>query len=249
MIFEDYKIAFVLQTLTVCPARALSPVVLTIPHDGGMQDTDLSGFFKPRRRGIKSCDPHTWYFAKEVLLSVAVYAIRGLIPRCYIDYNRSREQAVEDERLLPWYDYYHDSMADVVEHLVSSYSSENILLLDIHNMRSLQPSYGNYDVILGTCNQKTVFSDVAISLTKFLRIAGFRVFLPEAQPVGKKPDLFKGGFTVSHYSDTYKINAIQIEIAGELLATPLSNKGLALAHSIIGFLQLYKAIVRGHSVS
>lgn len=249
MVLEGYILTRAMQTMVFRPANAASPIILSIPHDGLLQNDGEFRFLKLRSNGIKSHDPHVWSFVKQILLSKLVHVVRGLVPRCYIDYNRSPEQALEESLLLPWYDYYHDSIGGIVEGLLSKYLPENILLIDIHNMRSLQPVYGNYDVILGTCNKKTVVSDVDVCLAKVLRDDDFEVFLPETRPVRNKPDLFRGGFTVRHYAEAYKINAIQIEIAGELLATPLSNKGLALAHSIIGFLQLYKAIVRGDSVS
>jgi len=228
-----------------------SPIVITVPHDRGFHPHDLLGLFKERGKGVKGRDIHIWPIVKDILLEVRVNAVRGLFPRHFIDYNRSLEginyypvsngepqTALDDERLKPFYNHYHQQIANFLERTIRLYREKGCVLLDFHGF-SKQPAYGDYDLIFGTGNRITVKSDVDKALANFLLTRGYRVFLPAQETLGQLEDMYSADYTVRHYAEKFDIDAIQIEVAKSFRVLEGKKIGRKLSADVAEFLRLY----------
>ena len=224
-----------------------SPIVITVPHDRGFYPHDLFGFFEPREKGVKGHDGHIWPIVKDILLRVRVNAVRGLFPRHFIDYNRSpegisyyplsqkeTETAFDDARLRHIYDYYHRAVTRLLMKSIRTYGQEKCLLVDFHGFTK-QPSYGEYDIILGTGNRITVHSSIDQALTDFLSDRGYQVFLPVEETIGQQEDVYSADFTVRHYAEKFGIDAIQIEVAKKFRVLEGKEIGQKLSADIAEF--------------
>ena len=201
-----------------------SHIVITVPHDV-IFPADLYGFFESREDGCFGADRQVWPIVKDIMLQTKVHSVRGFIPRGMIDFNRyitSNEKkifgcketqiAFKDNQLRVFYDQYHSSIDRLLESSIEVFGGKRVLLLDFHGFNR-QPSYGEYDIILGTLNRKTLYSDVDQLLYDYLMQKGYRVFLPKEESViHGKVDFMNGQFTVYNYSMKYKVSAIQVEI-------------------------------------
>ena len=212
-------------------AQKVSPVVVSVPHDG-LGSFDFRGLFLERSRGYKGRDKYVWPIVKDIALRYPVSAIRGLIPRAFIDYNRSwpvginyypkkqkeADKALDDDKLADAYSYYHGEIDRLISLAIRKYGIEKCLLIDLHGF-SKQPPYapeGGFDLIFGTGNRKTIlYGNIDRKLYEFLRYHEYRVFLPEELSVDNEEDYYSADFTTRNHSETKKVNAIQIEVASK----------------------------------
>lgn len=213
----------------------LPRVIVTVPHDG-LMEKDFAGLFEKRRRGISVRDINVWPIVRDVLMIVSADVVRGMIPRCLLDYNRSEEEALEDERWLESYNAYHSAIAGLVRCMVEQHGESECLLLDFHGFTD-QPNYGEYDIILGTGNCTTVFSEVDKQLFEFLRNRKYQVFFPKKERVGGSEDEYNGGFTIRHYAKKFGINAIQLEISKIFRTKEGEGRGKILASDLADFIR------------
>jgi N-formylglutamate amidohydrolase len=229
-----------------------SPIIITVPHDRGFSSYDLYGLLESRENGIKGRDKYVWPIVKDILLGAKVNAVRGLLPRTFVDYNRppdktsgysSEEEiqiAFDDPRLRGFYGHYHQTIAQLIRKAIEKFGLRKCLLMDLHGF-SLQPPYGEYDLILGTGNRITVNSDVDQRLADFLATRGYRIFLPAEKPIGPSEDKYDAEFTTRHYAQEFGIDAIQIEIAQKFRVLEGIEVGQQLSADMTEFFTLYLA--------
>lgn len=197
------------QSAWTLEAKDVSPVIITVPHDGSPPH-DFLGFFGERKKGEKGLDSNVWPIVKDILcITDKASAVRGVFPRGWIDFNRppvasqqDMETAFDDPGLKRYYDYYHGEVARLIKMAIESHGQENCLLMDFHGFVK-QPANGEYDVILGT-GKKT---ELEKTLEKFLSERGYRVLSEPPENV------YGAGFTTLFYAKIFGIDAIQIEVA------------------------------------
>lgn len=242
--YESQNSLFV-QTLT--PSTP-SPIILSVPHDG-LRKEDFEGIYAPRKIGHHIRDVSTWLVAKDILLHHPCSAVRGLMPRKFIDYNRSWPEAInyypltqsevhtaiDDPRLEKYYRNYHAQIDERVADGSRFFEKDKILLLDIHGF-SKQPPYappGGFDLIFGTGNRQTILHNNAdIALYDEMRARGYNIFLPKAVSVGPLEDHYSTDYTTRHHSQHHQINAIQIEIAIRFRTKDSAEAGRKLSTDI-----------------
>ncbi len=238
--------------LIVVEAKTPSPVLISVPHDGLPTQT-FSGFFEPRTIGHKGRDQNVWPVAKDVLLSANANAVRGLMPRAFIDYNRAWPEginyypltqkevhtALDDNRLSSAYAAYHASIDRMIANSISCFGKQRSLLIDLHGFKK-QPPYAppqGFDLILGTGNRASIpHGDVDRRFAQFMRERGYVVFLPEMSGVGEEEDYYSADFTTRHHSEKHGINVIQVEIAFRFRERGAQSLGKTLSVDIATFL-------------
>lgn len=225
----------------------LSRVTISVPHDRAFSPHDLSGFLEKRKKGVRGRDPHVWSVVKDIMIAVPANAVRGTFPRDFVDYNRGfiavnyypltqpeAEMALEDNRLYPVYRQYHAAIESLLRDSIERWGREKCLLLDFHGF-SKQPPYGQFDVILGTGNRRTVGSEVDRELAEALRSKGYSVFLPEDEGRGPLEDIYSADYTTRHYHEL-GVDTIQVEIAKPFRTREGKQKGIDLSRVLSEFI-------------
>lgn len=241
------------QGLVVFEAREMSPVLFSIPHDG-LAFHAFSGLFEPRKTGYKGRDLHVWPVAKDILASVAVNALRGLMPRALVDYNRAWPEginyypltqkeihtALDDVSLLQAYASYHAWIDRILKASIERFGREKTLLVDLHGF-SKQPPYapeGGYDLILGTGNRVSIpHGDIDRRFACHMADRGYKVFLPKNIGIGPVEDYYSADFTTRHHSEKHGVNVIQIEIASRFRAHGARELGQKLSRDFSEFIR------------
>ena len=226
-----------------------SPVTISVPHDG-FSATDLTGLLSKRENGVMGRDKHVWPIAKDIALSVPINLVRGFFPRAFIDFNRSwpvginyypskkedPQTALDYEGLAEIYHGYHASIREVLDRSARLHGKEKCLLIDLHGFGK-QPSYGEYDIILGTGNRATLVSDVDKALAASLADCGYSVFLPHEEMIGPLEDIYSADFTTRHHHEVLGINVIQMEIHKTYRTFENQEKGIKLANDLARFMR------------
>ena len=120
------------STLVVASKGTL-PLLLTVPHDGG----DTIGWVPARSKGAVVRDVGTRELAERVAalleqrLGKRPYVVIATFSRKYLDANRSDNEAMESEDVLPAYRAYHGRIAAYVAELKARCPA-GALLLDVH---------------------------------------------------------------------------------------------------------------------
>lgn len=234
--------------------KHLSRVIITIPHDGTYRNHDLRYLYQPRKEGVFGPDKHIAALSLDILPITQIIAIRGLLPRGFVDYNRSLkgdehydpclpdgtpEKALEDSTLQNFYHHYHDRISASIKRMGTIFGKEHLLLLDIHGYKT-QPLEQEYDLILGTGNKSTVQNKVDESFAWFFQEKNYKVFLPDHKPrQSDVDDPFNGAFTVRYHTQEHNINGIQIEIAPRFRTNKGKELGKKLASDIASFIEFY----------
>lgn len=252
---------FTLSVETKQPTR----VVITVPHDG-LPKSELVGFSSPRENGIRGRDKHVWPIVRDLILGTSdleitkyISIIRGLMWRGFIDYNRSWPQginyypltkekaqtALEDPKLVPAYHTYHNKIQELVARSLEYYGNGGCLLLDMHGF-CVQPPFApepfGYDLVLGTGNRSTIpYGAIDLEMGRYLQEKGYSVFVPaEKNPEqGPAEDLYSADFTTHYYSETFNINAIQVEVAPWFRNRDGTERGQRLSQDLAQFLEAY----------
>ncbi len=248
----DYSIK-VEEGVMIFESKRLSPVLVSIPHDG-LPFREFSGLFEPRKIGHRGRDLHVWPIAKDILSSATVNAVRGLMPRTLIDYNRAWpcginyypltqkevHTALDDPRLYPAYFYYHASIDRILWTSIKKFGRNRCLLIDLHGFGK-QPSsapQGGYDLILGTGNRISIpHGDIDNRLAYFMTCRGYSVFLPKTTSVGLDGDPYSAEFTTRHHSEKHSINVIQVEIASRFRVQGVRELGQKLSADFAEFIR------------
>lgn len=202
-----------------------SAITISVPHDG-LNYKDLLGFVFCKKEGFKGCDRKTWELVKGIAYGVSLNVVRGLLPRHFVDYNRysssqvfkvysndlfeETEPAYEDEKLKEFYDFYHNSMIEAVLISKKNYGKK-AKFFDFHGFKK-QPNYGEYDVILGTANRRTLKSNADYILAEALCCRGYKVFCPsEIKKMEGQEDFYDAGFTTRNVFLKTGVDSIQVE--------------------------------------
>lgn len=229
----------------VLEAMNVSPVVISVPHDG-MFAGDFFGLYRERENGIKGRDKFVWPVVKDISLSVGISAVRGMMPRHFIDYNRppahlsfegETQTAFDDDRLDIFYQSYHGQVVRLLQRAKKHFGAKR-LLIDFHGFAK-QPPYGEYDLILGTDNRVTVCSEVDRDFASFMSDCGYCVFLPEDFSSGPREDWYSAGFTTKYYAQKYRVDCIQIELASKFRTREGADAGRKMSSDIAAFLNEY----------
>ena len=225
-----------------------SSILLTIPHDRAVHPSDLMGIFEPRKKGIKGHDSFVWPIVKDMLLKTNVNVVRGLLPRNFVDYNRSiegvsydrfseseTETAIDNEQLAFFYKSYHQAIVNFLIKVIKKNGRKKCLLVDLHGFTK-QPVYGEYDLILGTGNRKTISANIDQLFAKFMSKLGYNIFLPsEETVVPGVDDRYAAEFTARHYAEKFGIDTMQIEIAKKFRILEGTEIGQKLSYDMANF--------------
>lgn len=228
------------HTLT---ARQLSPVLLTIPHDG-VYGLELEPFLPRRTQGFSLPDAHVWPIVRDAIVACPANVVRGLLSRWFVDYNRAPENAYESTQLAVPYQCYHGAIHRQLREMQQRFAREGLLLIDVHGF-AVQPAYAprdGYDLILGTGNRTTIpYGAPDQALATFLAARGYTVFLPNTETHTKLYDKLNGGFTVRTVARELGINSIQIEIARRFRTRDAAVVGTRLSADLAEFLSKHYA--------
>ncbi len=249
---ESYSIRME-NSLMIFETLEISPVLISVPHDG-LPFQAFSGFFETRKIGYRGRDLYVWPVAKDILVSATVNAIRGLMPRTLVDYNRAWPEginyypltqkevhtALDDVRLVQEYQHYHASIDRILDKSIKKFGRGKTLLIDLHGF-SKQPPYapeGGYDLILGTGNRISIpYGNIDEILAEHMISRGYKVFLPRDTSVGPVEDYYSADFTTRHHSEKHNINAIQIEIASRFRKQGARELGQKLSRDFAEFIR------------
>lgn len=222
-----------------------SPIVITVPHGGikNRQGSWLDLFFKKRTRlenekenvinGEKIVlggDGQIMHIVSDILKQYQANAVVGLLPRCFVDYNRFVPKvAYADKKLKPFYDEYHNSINEIIFNLVDRY--ENIFLFDFHGFGH-QPFEGaEFDIVLGTDNQSSPRRADKL-LYKYFKNRKYNVFCAGMDGLLKESEMYRGDMTNLHYYRTYGIDTMLVEISpkfrsSKIIASYISGQKIA----------------------
>lgn len=230
------------QTMT---ARQPSRVLVTVPHDGVGGEALFGPFVPKRRSGCSARDFGVWPIVRDVIAEAPANVVRGLLPRCYVDYNRDAAEAYESPQFAVSHAQYHGAIFAQVQQMVRWFGVEGLLVLDVHGF-SDQPSYAprdGYDIVLGTGNRSTILrGEPDRALAAHLRAHGYEVFLPDVAVQNPRPghsDYLNGGHTVHLAAREFGINAIQIEIARRFRGRDSAAIGTKLSADLAAFVKEY----------
>ncbi len=195
--------------------KAASPVVLSVPHDG-YQAGHFKNMYAVRKKGSKDRDLRTWQLVRDInhpteASDPVCSIVHGYMSRDIIDYNRSPSEdddthAYTDKKVKHFYSRYHEEIEGLIFNALRHFGCA--VLLDIHGFASRED---DYDIILGTQHRQTCkVYGFDITLAKYLREAGYSVYLPEEYSV--KGERYSGRYTIERHSSC-KNDAIQVEVS------------------------------------
>lgn len=238
------------------------PLILTCPHDGLEQPPGVKertetetpsdcNFKKVRDRETGAI---TEAVAQRILEETGVYpyVVIARFHRKFIDANRPERCAFVDVSARPYYEEYHNRVADYTSRIVREYSGHGFLF-DIHGTKVIPVDPA--DIYLGTANGKALRADFARSnlflqhgLHLLLGCGRHKTTDPSEDSIiryhispanEQVPETLQvsGGFTVKHYGAT--INSIQIEIADTIRRDPERCKFFVedLAFALVTFVR------------
>lgn len=217
----------------IFPKDIISPITIAVPHNG-LEIQDLSGFFPKRKRVSEDghsitigVDRAVWSIVKGIAYGIPVNLVRGMFPRSVMDYNRynskqdfesyagdlfeDTEEACDDISIKKYHQYYHNSLIELVLKSKEIYGSD-AKFFDFHGFAK-QPIYGDYDIIFGTANRKTIKSNADKALFEMLNHFGYSVFCQnEERVIPEQEDKFDAGFTTRNVFLKTGVDSIQIEL-------------------------------------
>ena len=229
------------------------PIIVSAPHGGKKPIPEV-----PERLGVGVKLFHTvrdtntdllaekFVAALEKQLDGKVWVVMARFDRKYLDPNRPREGAYENEHAKPVYDAYHEALVAACKSVKEKHGAG--LLLDIHGQGQFEGQ-----ICRGTQNGKTVkllkerHGWPAVvgknSVLGQMERVGFKV-LPrcDAGEDVKEEAAFNGGFMVQTYGSHggYAIDAIQLEFGSRYREKETYSKtATALADAVAAFHDAY----------
>lgn len=202
--------------------RGTLAIVITAPH-GGSADIPKVPLRANRDayRFVTGMDQntsrlaHTMAMELEKRLGAKPYFVTARFHRKYIDANRAAEHAYESPAAKPYYDGYHDTVAEFCREILKKNGTG--LLIDVHG----QAIYKD-EILVGTVGGTTVpllrerFGAEALvgktGMVGELQAAGLRT-MPALNATDFHVPKFDGGFTVQNYGSHKAggLDAIQFE--------------------------------------
>lgn len=229
------------------------PIIVSAPHGGKTPLPDV-----PLRIGkdVKMFaivrDANTDLLAEKFVAEIEKQLggkVWFAIARCerkYVDFNRSREAAYENDKAKPAYDAYHDALDAACKEVKKTHGAG--LLLDIHGQGSFEGQ-----ICRGTQNGKSVtlmlqrHGRAALtgknSVFGRMEKAGYKVMPPcDAKDDAKEESKFNGGYMVQNYGSHtgYGIDVLQLEFGTHLRERAAYPKvAAALADAVAAYHDAY----------
>jgi N-formylglutamate amidohydrolase len=177
-------------------------------------------------------DKHVFPIVKDIAARVPVHVIYALVHRAFIDFNRPPHIAFADDLLRSVYDAYHECMAQAISCCKEEFS--DCVLLDFHGCRNMfLPQYGEIDLIFGTNDRASVFSDIDLVFAEWLRDKGYNVLMATEEMF---QGIFTGRYNVIDYAKRFRVDSILIEITSKYREAGAELKGMQLVADISEFL-------------
>lgn len=229
------------------------PIIVSAPHGGKIPLPDV-----PERIGLdvkmfaKVRDTNTDLLAEKFIAAIEkqlggkVWFVIARCERRFVDFNRPREGAYENDKAKPAYDAYHTALDSACKAVKEKHGSG--LLLDIHGQGAFEGQ-----ICRGTQNGKSVsllvqrHGRAALtgknSVLGQMERAGFKI-LPacDAAEDVKEEAKFNGGFMVQNYGSHtgYGIDVLQLEFGTHLRERAAYPKtAAALADAVAVFHDAY----------
>lgn len=210
--------------------RGTLPILITAPH-GGSTDipkvplrTNRDAFrFVTGMDQNTSRLAHTMAKELEKRLGAKPYFVTARFHRKFIDANRAAEHAYESPAAKPYYDAYHDTIAEFCREILKNNGTG--LLIDVHG----QAIYKD-DILVGTVGGTTVpllrerFGAEALvgktGMVGELQASGLHT-MPAINATDFHVPKFDGGFTVQNYGSHKPggLEAIQFEFGSNYRST------------------------------
>ncbi|MBN1801343.1 MAG: N-formylglutamate amidohydrolase [Candidatus Lokiarchaeota archaeon] len=231
------------------------PIILSVPHDGRIECENIP----KRTSGILGFDKGTMKLAKDLTdwfvkisqerigKSHTPSQVVSKIRRSQIDLNRSPNQAFYEKSDIASkiFKKYHDTIRNITTENISKHGIS--ILIDIHGFESHKrpPGFRDVDVILGTDNLKSFYSEDIPKLQWNNTIRGklIRKFLKLGVPIApgnpwEEEIVLKGGYIVQEHgaSNNPRSRAIQIEFSDRLRLRNEDLKNLVLKNLAEQFL-------------
>lgn len=228
------------------------PIILSIPH-GGTLECD---FIPQRIDGVLGIDKGTTDLAKKLIEQIIInfkkenlefkipFYINSKVRRNKIDLNRSEYKAYNQNSFLAReiYRFYHNKIEEWIVKNLEQYNHS--LLIDIHGFEkdARPPGFRDVDVILGTNNLQSLFSEQIKKRDWGKNIRGkiIQSMLQLGIPIApghprRREYVLTGGYITTQYgaSQIPKSQTIQIEFSDQirLYDENLKNKVVkTLAH-------------------
>lgn len=205
------------------------PIIVSAPHGGKRPIPEVPErlgagvkMFATVRDGNTSELAEKFVAALEKQLGGKVWFAIARFDRKYLDVNRPREGAYENDRAKPVYDAYHDALTAACKAVKEKHGAG--LLLDIHGQGLFE-----HQICRGTANGKSVklllerHGRPALvgknSVLGRLERAGYKVLPPcDAAQETKEQSQYNGGFMVQNYGSHtgFGIDVIQLELGTQL---------------------------------
>lgn len=222
------------------------PILLTAPHGGKLSIQNI----QERKKGVNIRDAYTFELTLGISKALhdkigkSPYIVAAHCNRKYIDFNRTKEEAYEDESMKPIYEKYHEYIAEFISKIKQQLSDEKKLLIDIHGQGS------DFNTIFrGTQDKITVTSLLAqygedaltgpSSIMGILSAKGYTLFPSVLDNHTIEHASFNGGFTVGCYGSHNEdgIDAIQLEFGKSFrLPKNMNHTAQDMASAIATFL-------------
>ncbi len=191
--------------------RGNIPVVLTVPHDGGLISFNKEEI--PIRRPERQNDAGTRYVAYQICNDME----RRFDKRPFVLFQKVERQRLTREIILQFYKRVLQEVRFCLDKWVRCY------LLDLHAFKN-QPSIGDYDIVLGTDHRRTVCDRFDLFFGKNLeqwffwdkdgRRRNLDVYIPGAEPKEGERFAATKDFTLVKWikGREPRVSALQIEI-------------------------------------
>ncbi len=205
------------------------PVLLSVPHDGSL--TLINGV------SLKKYDlgPRD-YWVSEIAKDIVINSqkLSGKSPTLIVQ--KIHRKAITEEIQK----YFEDVCISLLKELVRRHIQNKILHLDLHGFIN-QPSFGEFDLILGTAHRKSLKgSNIDYLFSKFMGDKGYKVYLPQEIP--KSGEKFTAEPEHTLVQKILKANipnviSMQIEIASRFRRKEGQKEGEKLSQDIANYIR------------
>lgn len=229
-----------------------SPILITVPH-GGMKNgygSWLEAFFKKRTKSetqeenyiqnekiVVGGDNQILHIACDIFKNYRTNAVVGLLPRCFVDYNRFvPEVAYADQKIQPFYDAYHQAIEQTLERLLRRHKI--VTLIDLHGFGKQPIKEIEFDIILGT-NGESSPHRIDKLFYNYLK-SKYQIFCAGMNGLPEET-MYKGDTTNLYYHKKYGIDGVLVEISSKFRSTKIINSkenGKFLCHDLIDFFKV-----------
>jgi len=205
------------------------PLIISVPHGGTLECRSIP----KRTEGIMGIDKATYELSHDLIFQIKYESERlpsyiiSKIRRSKIDLNRSETEAYNSNSALASkiYQLYHRKIKEFISENLKTFKYS--LLIDIHGFEKHKrpPRYRDVELILGTDNLASIFSEPVPIKDKDKNIRGkiIKKFLKLGIPIApghlrRKEYVLTGGYIIKQYG-TSKIpgsQSMQIEFSDRI---------------------------------